>query len=122
TATTSPAPSSTPASSRTCAKPSTGPPTWGPAPGSMIFSRDFTRRLTAAYGTDDELYQLAGARPVSPLDLFDWWLHPHADETAADSDLAQRLGCPIYAIDDETAVRVANGKLDVVTDGAWALL
>jgi SAM-dependent methyltransferase len=85
----------------------------GTSAGTMILSRDFTGRLTTAYGTDDQMYQLAG-RPVSPFDLFDWWLHPHADPDSLDAGLAQRLGCPVYAVDDSTAIRVVDHSLDVI--------
>ena len=35
---------------------------------------------------------------------------------------AAELGGPAYAIDDETAIRVTNGTVDVVSEGHWRLL
>jgi dipeptidase E len=32
---------------------------------------------------------------------------------------AAGLGCPAYAIDDETAIRVVAGAVDVVSEGQW---
>jgi len=29
------------------------------------------------------------------------------------------LDCPSYAIDDETAIRVVDGAVDVVSEGHW---
>jgi dipeptidase E len=32
---------------------------------------------------------------------------------------AATMPCPAYAIDDETAIRVLDGKVDVVSEGTW---
>ena len=32
---------------------------------------------------------------------------------------AAGLDCPAYAIDDETAIRVVGGAVDVVSEGQW---
>ena len=29
------------------------------------------------------------------------------------------IGCPSYAIDDETAIKVVDGKVEVVSEGHW---
>ena len=34
---------------------------------------------------------------------------------------AAGLGGPAYAIDDETAIKVTNGTVDVVSEGQWRL-
>jgi dipeptidase E len=94
----------------------------GASAGSMITSRDFTSRLVATYGTDDEVYQAANGRHMSPLDLVDWWIKPHAHPDSMDPGLADRVGCPVYAIDDDTAVLVEDGQVDVVGGGAWCLV
>jgi dipeptidase E len=37
------------------------------------------------------------------------------------SDLAEKLPLPIYAIDDQTAIQVVDGVVDVVSEGTWQL-
>ena len=36
--------------------------------------------------------------------------------------MGRRSDCPAYAIDDETAIRVVGGAVDVVSEGHWELL
>ena len=35
--------------------------------------------------------------------------------------MAAELPVPTYAIDDETAIKVADGTVDVVSEGRWKL-
>lgn len=94
----------------------------GASAGSMLFTRRLTDRLTALYGVDDELYQLNERRPVSPFGLFDWFVQPHVDFASGDPPPATRLDCPLYAIDDQTAHRVLDNHVEVVSEGRWRLL
>ena len=32
---------------------------------------------------------------------------------------AAKLDYPLYAIDDETAIKVVNGEVEVVSEGEW---
>jgi dipeptidase E len=32
---------------------------------------------------------------------------------------AAGMGIPCYAIDDETAIRIENGHIDVISEGTW---
>jgi dipeptidase E len=41
---------------------------------------------------------------------------------AAAERWAAGLGNPAYAIDDETAIRVVDGEVNVVSEGNWKLL
>jgi dipeptidase E len=46
----------------------------------------------------------------------------HPDASLANAEIwAGRLPVPTYAIDDETAVTVANGTVEVVSEGHWKL-
>jgi hypothetical protein len=53
--------------------------------------------------------------------------HPHhldheslPENTLAHAETwAAGLDCPAYAIDDETAIRVVDGAVDVVSEGHW---
>ena len=60
------------------------------------------------------------------LGLVDFSIFPHLDhESLPENTLAHAktwavsLGGPAYAIDDETAIRVVDGTVDVVSEGQW---
>ena len=60
--------------------------------------------------------------------LVDFALIPHLDhEDHPDASLANaeqwaaRLPVPTYAIDDQTAIKVVDGAIDVVSEGHWKL-
>lgn len=63
------------------------------------------------------------------LGLVDFSIFPHVDhemlpENTMDNAVkwAAGLDCPAYAIDDETAIRVVDGAVDVVSEGHWQRL
>ncbi|MGW8066843.1 Type 1 glutamine amidotransferase-like domain-containing protein [Streptomyces ziwulingensis] len=96
--------------------------------GSMVFSRHLTQDSAGVIGDTEDLRVLGETSVEPPFGLFDWYLKPHlysADfpergDAWADR-IAARADFPIYFIDDETAVRVRDGKLDVVSEGRWRL-
>jgi len=103
----------------------------GVSAGSMIFSRNLSERTGEAFGEQDDLQILgeARARARSPIGLFDWYLKPHLNSrsfpnrtTGWFEKAAAKLDCPVYAIDDDSAVRVRGDEVDVVSDGTWRLL
>ncbi|MCI0584293.1 MAG: Type 1 glutamine amidotransferase-like domain-containing protein [Chloroflexi bacterium] len=62
------------------------------------------------------------------LGIVDFSIFPHLDHpklpenSMADAERwAVDLGTPAYAIDDETAIKVADGEVDVVSEGHWRL-
>jgi len=62
------------------------------------------------------------------LGLVDFSLFPHVDHpalpenTMADAERwAATLPNPAYAIDDETAVKVVDGVVEIVSEGHWRL-
>jgi dipeptidase E len=64
----------------------------------------------------------------STLGVVDFSIFPHVDhpdlpETtmAAAEKWAAGIGGPAYAIDDETAIRVVDGAVDVISEGHWKL-
>ena len=64
----------------------------------------------------------------SGLGVVDFSIFPHLDHPlcpentmAAAETWAADVGGPAYAIDDETAIRVADGTVDVVYEGHWKL-
>ena len=63
------------------------------------------------------------------LGLVDFAMFPHLDhEAMPDHSMAcaeqwaAGISGPAYAIDDETAIKVVDGTVDVVSEGHWKLL
>jgi dipeptidase E len=62
------------------------------------------------------------------LGVVDFSIFPHVDNPglptntmAAAEQWAGGLAGPAYAIDDETAIKVADGTVEVVSEGQWKL-
>jgi dipeptidase E len=62
----------------------------------------------------------------STLGIVDFSIFPHVDHPALPENTmaaaerwAATLGNPAYAIDDETAIKVTDGAVDVVSEGHW---
>lgn len=60
------------------------------------------------------------------LGLVDFAIMPHVDsndpsDVAIAEQWAKHIPAPSYAIDDQTAVRVVDGTVDVVSEGSWRL-
>ena len=62
----------------------------------------------------------------STLGIVDFSIFPHVDHPdlpentmAAAEKWAAELGVPAYAIDDDTAIRVTDGAVDIVSEGHW---
>ncbi len=69
--------------------------------------------------------------PAAPddetLGVVDFSIFPHLDvfpeNTSADADRwAVGIGAPGYALDDQSAIKVGDGKVEVVSEGQWKLL
>lgn len=61
------------------------------------------------------------------LGVVDFSIFPHLDvfpeNTLAEAERwAAGIGQPAYALDDQTAIKVANGTVEVVSEGHWELL
>ncbi|GLZ00456.1 peptidase E [Actinoplanes sp. NBRC 103695] len=98
----------------------------GSSAGSMIFSRNLTAHSADVIGDAADLHVLGATTVESPFGLFDWYLKPHLDspefperDDAWADRIAGRADFPIYFIDDQTAVRVRDDKVDVVSEGRW---
>lgn len=101
----------------------------GVSAGSMIFSRNFSARTGEVFGEQDDLQVLGETPARSPLGLFDWYLKPHMNSRSFSDrtpkwyeKAAAQLDFPVYAIDDDSAVRVRGDETDVVSGGEWLLL
>ena len=79
-------------------------------------------------GTDFVRWEIPGGGDKT-LGIVDFAICPHLDHpempnnTMKDAEeWASRMSIPCYAIDDETAIRVVDGKVDVISEGHWKLL
>jgi dipeptidase E len=101
----------------------------GVSAGSMIFSRNLSERTGEAFGEQEDLRILGETPARSPIGLFDWYLKPHLKSPSFPGrtpawfeKAAAKLDFPVYALDDDSAVRVRGSEVDVVSDGEWRLL
>src|SRR5215210_5993684 len=94
----------------------------GTSGGAMVAAPDF------GGATYDDSEPLTGSD--KGLGLVDFSVFPHLnrDDGIPASPLAEieawaaGLSVPAYVIDDQTAIKVVDGKVDVVTEGRWKLL
>ncbi len=92
--------------------------TWvGVSAGSMV--------MTPRIG--DFFVEWPSAPDDRTLGIVDFAIFPHLDvfptnTLAAAEHWAASIGTPAYAIDDQTAIRVVDGTVDVVSEGTWKLL
>lgn len=91
----------------------------GLSAGSMIMTRYGT-----TYGN-----HLLPAESDKSLNLVDFAIHPHLDHEwfpenslANLKKLAATLSIPSYLIDDQTAIKVTDRKVEVVSAGGWKLV
>jgi dipeptidase E len=100
----------------------------GVSAGSMIFSRNLSERTGEAFGEQEDLEILGETPARSPIGLFDWYLKPHLNSRSFPNrtlawfeKAAAKLDFPVYALDDDSAVRVRGDQTDVVSGGRWRL-
>ncbi|GAA0545724.1 Type 1 glutamine amidotransferase-like domain-containing protein [Chitinophaga japonensis] len=90
----------------------------GLSAGSMVMTR---------FGTSYGGHTLP-AESGKSLGLLDFAIHPHLDhewfpENSLDNleKLAATIPLPSYIIDDQTAIKVTNGAVEVISEGRWKL-
>ena len=90
----------------------------GLSAGSMVMTprvgEDFVESKPSITGDDLTL-------GVVDFSIFPHLDHPDLPENsmAAAEKWAAGLGCPAYAMDDETAIKVVDGAVEVVSEGHW---
>lgn len=91
----------------------------GLSAGSMIMT---------SFGTSYKAHTLP-ADTAKCLNFFDFAIHPHLDyETFPENSLANleklaaTLLVPSYLIDDQTAIKIVDEKVEVVSEGKWKLI
>ncbi len=102
----------------------------GISAGSMVVSGALKSRTESGLLIDTE-YDEKGPRDQASLktaNLVNFVIRPHYmspsfpkinDTTLLGS--VKELGLPVYAIDDQTALKVVDGKVDIVSEGTWRL-
>ena len=98
--------------------PSLGDTVWmGLSAGSMV--------MTPRIGEDFKVWEPPGGGDEA-LGIVDFSIFPHVDHPdlpentmAAAEQWAAGLGNPAYAIDDDTAIQVVDGDVQIVTEGHW---
>ncbi len=90
----------------------------GLSAGSMVMTR---------FGTTYGAHTLPAESDKS-LGLFDFALHPHLDHNWFPENslsnlekLAATIPVPSYMIDDQTAIKVTDGIVEVISEGHWKL-
>ena len=78
--------------------------------------------MTPRIGAD--FVQWSRAQDDTALGVVDFSIYPHLDvfptNTLADAERwAAGIGGPAYAIDDQTAIKVTDGAVEVVSEGSW---
>jgi dipeptidase E len=86
----------------------------GVSAGSMV--------MTPRIGTD--FVHWPSAPDDRTLGIVDFSIFPHLDafptNTMADAERwAEDIGVPAYAIDEQTAIRVVDGTVEVISEGRW---
>ena len=89
----------------------------GVSAGSMV--------MTPRIGTD--FVKWSSAPDDRTLGVVDFSIFPHLDafpeNTMSDADRwASEIGGPAYVIDDQSAIKVDNGTVEVVSEGNWKLV
>jgi len=69
---------------------------------------------------NDKLKDLSGLNYV-PFVVAPHFLSPHFSDTKKENmmELSKKLNYPIYAIDDESAIKVIGNEIEVVSEGKW---
>jgi dipeptidase E len=90
----------------------------GLSAGSMIMTR---------FGTTYGNHTLPAGSDKS-LGFVDFAIHPHLDYVSFPENsmaniekLAATIAVPSYAIDDQTAIKVIDGAIEVISEGNWKL-
>jgi dipeptidase E len=98
----------------------------GVSAGSMVVTPTPRMTLAANWGeTYDGLNPPTGSDRA--LGLVDFSLLPHLDGRNPENSLANlervaaTIPMPAYAIDDQTAIKVTDGSVELVSEGHWKL-
>ena len=93
--------------------------------GGSVVSKHFPGNLAKAYGEEERL-KLEQGTIDHGLGLVDFIIKPHLNspkfpkrKMAWYKRVAPQVGVPFYAIDDDTAIKVIDGQVEVISEGKW---
>jgi dipeptidase E len=91
------------------------------ANGSVLTSEDTV--FATPHGEINRIFVTAQGAGLVDFALIPHLDHEdHPDASAANAEKwAARIPVPVYAIDDQTAIKVADGTVEVVSEGHWKL-
>lgn len=99
----------------------------GSSAGSIITSSYFPGNLAEVYGKE-ESNKLEQGTVDHGLGLVDFVVKPHLNSPVFPNrtmewydEVAKQINAPFYAIDDNTAIRVIDGKAEIISEGIWKL-
>ena len=100
----------------------------GVSSGSMVVTPNFGEAYDGWFCREPPARNLPAGSDRA-LGLVDFSLFPHLDHSESpDNSLANaerwaaKRPVPTYAIDDETAIKVVDGTVDVISEGHWKLV
>lgn len=106
----------------------------GISAGSMIATKSIRTASQAIKNPDmfyDELFGELGPKGRSAgrsAGFADFVLRPHLNQVRFDGDrdeifkgIATEVKAPLYAIDDQSAIKVLDGNVEVVSEGEWKI-
>ena len=93
----------------------------GSSAGSMVTNPDLALRLSQIiYGDDME------ESPMDGLNYVDFYFLPHLNSSyypvrmeETIKEVAKTLSRKIYALDDQSALKIVNGKVEVISEGTY---
>jgi dipeptidase E len=104
----------------------------GISAGSMIATQNLRTVSHAILNTQkyyDEVYDEFGPQGRSAgktAKLVDFVVRPHLGSKGFPEGyleaIANDVGLPLYALDDDSAIKVVDDKLEVISEGSWKLL
>ncbi|TCO49133.1 dipeptidase E [Kribbella antiqua] len=84
--------------------------------------------VTASFGENYNDRPVPTTGTETPLGLIDIAIYPHLNHPAMEdtqeaniATWATKVPVPTYALDDNSAIKVTNGTIDVTTEGHWKL-
>mgnify|MGYP001590400733 FL=1 len=93
----------------------------GLSAGSMVTNPDLALRLSQIIYRDD-----MEEKPMGGLNYVDFYFLPHLNSPDFPNrmeekikEVAKTLSKKIYALDDQSALKVVNGKVEIITEGKY---
>lgn len=97
----------------------------GASAGSMVVSKDLSLRISQAIYKED----LDKTKNMLGLNFVDFYFLPHLNSPYFKKlredfirKTVQRTPERIYALDDDSALKIVNGKVEVISEGKWFVI